>query len=113
MNGPVEVPSLDTLLADPTKAAMLPPDAARMLLARLSGLLPILIVGAVRESNKTDAPTTPDRWLCVKETASQFGVSERWLYRHKRHLPHSQPSRKVLLFPEERLRKWFAARKTG
>jgi hypothetical protein len=52
------------------------------------------------------APT----YLTVKEVSTRFHVSERWLYRHKTQMPHSQPSRKVLLFPELAITRWFAAR---
>jgi len=51
------------------------------------------------------------RYLTVQEVVSRFGVTERWLYRHKRQMPHSQPSRKVLLFPEQAITKWIASRK--
>ncbi len=50
------------------------------------------------------------RWLTPAQAAKIFAVSERWFYRHKKRLPHSQPSRKVLLFPEESLRRWFEKR---
>jgi hypothetical protein len=113
MTGPVEVPSLDSLAADHSKVFGLPPDVARVILGALSGLLPPLVAQAGRDTGQTDAPATPERWLTVEQVVSQFGVKKRWLYRHKRQLPHSQPSQKVLLFPEGKLRKWFAARKTG
>ncbi len=47
------------------------------------------------------------RYLTVQEAVDRYHVSARWLYRNKNRLPHSQPSRKVLLFPEEPLRRWF------
>jgi len=52
-----------------------------------------------------------DRYLNVAEVAERFHVTAKWLYRHKKQLPHSQPSRKVLLFPESAIQKWFASRK--
>lgn len=106
------IPSMDELLHDTTKAATIPPEVARTMLAGLAGLLPVLIAQTSQATNKTETPT-PERFLTVEEAALQFGVSTRWLYRHKRQLPHSQPSRKILLFPEDRLRKWFASRKTS
>jgi hypothetical protein len=51
------------------------------------------------------------RYLSVEEVAERFRVTSKWLYRHKRQMPHSQPSRKVLLFPEQAITKWFASRK--
>ena len=52
-----------------------------------------------------------DRYLTVPEVVARFSVTAKWLYRHKRQMPHSQPSRKVLLFPEKAIEKWFAGRK--
>lgn len=62
-------------------------------------------------------PTVPQtvretRYLTVDEVAAQFHVTPKWLYRHKRQMPHSQPSRKVLLFPEGPVTKWFAGRRS-
>lgn len=47
-------------------------------------------------------------YLTVEEVAERFHVTARWLYRNKKHLPHSQPTRKTLLFPEAALTRWFA-----
>lgn len=109
----VDLPTMDQLLADPAKAATLPPEVARTLLCGLAGVLPVLIAQSSQHAGQGNSPSTPERFLTVDQAALQFGVSDKWLYRHKRQLPHSQPSRKVLLFPEEKLRRWFAARKTG
>lgn len=59
------------------------------------------------------APTAAGevRYLTVKEVAERFHVMPKWLYRHKKQMPYSQPSRKVLLFPEQAITKWFASRK--
>lgn len=51
------------------------------------------------------------RYLTVQEVTERFHVKPKWLYRHKKQMPHSQPSRKVLLFPEQAITKWFASRK--
>ena len=53
------------------------------------------------------------RYLTVDEVAARFHVTPKWLYRHKKQMPHSQPSRKVLLFPEQEVTKWFATRRSG
>ncbi len=50
-------------------------------------------------------------YLTVEEVAERFHVTPRWLYRNKKHLPHSQPTRKTLLFPEAALTRWFAKRR--
>ena len=49
-------------------------------------------------------------YLRVEEVVERFHVTPKWLYRHKKQMPHSQPSRKVLLFPEHAITKWFACR---
>ena len=61
----------------------------------------------------TARPTTPpaETYLSVKDVCARFHVTERWLYRHKQQMPHSQPSRKTLLFPEKAIGKWFAAQR--
>lgn len=53
------------------------------------------------------------RYLTVEEVAAQFHVAPKWLYRHKKQMPHSQPSRKILRFPEQAVKEWFASRKGG
>jgi predicted DNA-binding transcriptional regulator AlpA len=59
------------------------------------------------------APTQPlhERYLSVKEVAERFHVSDKWLYRHKKNMPHSQPTKKTLRFPEGPIQRWFASRK--
>lgn len=54
---------------------------------------------------------TPERYLTVPEVVDRFSVTPKWLYRNKARMPHSQPSRKVLLFPEQAVTKWFTSRK--
>ena len=56
-------------------------------------------------------PTGNGRYLTVEEMVIRFGVTDQWLYRHKKQMPHSQPSRKILLFPEQAITKWFTSNK--
>lgn len=60
-------------------------------------------------------PLQPDtgRYLTVKQVCERFNVMPKWLYRHKKQMPYSQPSRKVLLFQEQAVTRWFATRKGG
>lgn len=87
------------------------PNAYPQMLGELERLKALLW----RRMLQTDSAPAPQpdnaRYLTVQEVVSRFGVTERWLYRHKRQMPHSQPSRKVLLFPEQAITKWFASRK--
>lgn len=112
MNGPVEVPSLDSLVTDPSRVFQLSPDVARSLLGGLGGILPALIAQSSRNTGKAETPAS-ERWLSVEEASKMFNVTPRWLRTHKHHLPHSKPSRKVLLFEEGKLRKWFAAHRVN
>jgi hypothetical protein len=59
----------------------------------------------------TQAEPGQGQYLTVAEVVERFKVTEAWLYRHKKKMPHSQPSRKILLFPEQPITKWFASRK--
>jgi hypothetical protein len=58
-----------------------------------------------------DSSSDRGKYLTVEEVVVRFKVTPQWLYRHKKRIPHSQPSRKVLLFPEAAIAKWFASRK--
>ncbi len=85
-------------------------------LPRLMGDLEYLRASAeLRMKNGTPQPCGPPgpgetRYLTANEAAERFHVPLRWLYRHKHQMPHSQPSRKILLFPEGAITKWFATR---
>jgi len=87
------------------------PSACPLLLGELERLK-ALLWGRMLHRETVSAPQ-PDngRYLTVKEVVTRFGVADRWLYRHKKKMPHSQPSRKVLLFPDVAITKWFASRK--
>ena len=88
MNGTplTEVPSLDSLMADPAKAATLAPEAAQALLIGLLSLQVILFQRSLVGSGP-QIVGSPEKFLTVEEAVAQFGVSAQWLYRHKRRLP--------------------------
>lgn len=113
MSGPVDVPSLDSLIADPNRVFQLPPDVARSLLGGVGGLLPALIAQSARDTGKGEATATPEKWLSVEEASKIFNVKPRWLRDNKDRLPHSKPSHKILLFHEQKLRSWFIAHKAN
>ncbi len=80
-------------------------------LERLKALVWARMVAAqTGDPRPSPSPAYSGRWLTAEQAAKIFSVTPRWLYRHKKQLPHSQPSRKVLLFPEDRLRRWFEKR---
>lgn len=64
------------------------------------------------QANPTPAESNlRQHYLTVPEAAERFRVTPKWLYKHKKELPHIQPSRKHLLFPEEPFTRAMAARK--
>ena len=80
-------------------------------LARLQSMaqLRMMQVGQAETSPSTSREAC--NYLSVQEVSERFHVKPRWLYRHKKQMPHSQPSQKVLLFPEQSITRWFASRK--
>ncbi len=91
-----------------------PTDNIPMLIGELERLKAMVWARMVPSQNRDgqarSSPIHQGRWLTAADAAKIFPVSKRWFYRHKNRLPHSQPSRKVLLFPEEPLRRWFEKR---
>jgi hypothetical protein len=114
MNGNLaDLPSLDNLFTDPAKIFLLPPEVARILLPGVGGIHSALLAQSSRDTSKADSPSTPERWLTVEQASEMFGVTPQWLKKNKKRLPYSQPSRKKLVFPEEKLRRWFATQKAN
>ncbi len=71
----------------------------------------IALYKLMTSTTPTPTPAETGRYLTVTEVCERYGTSPKWLYRHKKQMPHSQPSRKVLLFPEKGIEKWFASRR--
>lgn len=94
-------------------AASSPADCPALLgeLERLKGLTQLRMFGGHSPQAPSSQPVGEVRYLTADEVAGRFHVTPKWLYRHKTQMPHSQPSRKVLLFPDQAITKWFASRK--
>jgi hypothetical protein len=107
------VPTLDQLKLDPSKVSGLPPAVARALLVEIATIQPLLMCQAFGMTETGEPTVVSDDLLTVEQVTQRFGVTQRWLYRHKKHLPHCQPTRKVILFPAKKLERWFAAQKTN
>jgi hypothetical protein len=78
--------------------------------------LKVTLWARVVHPNGTMSPSAPiekESYLTVEQVALEFHVTPKWLYRHKKDMPHSQPTRKTLLFPATKTRRWFAARKSA
>lgn len=90
---------------------LIQPGFFRSLLEQLKALAWSIVVCTQTKKNEAAQILERARYLTVAEVAERFHVTPKWLYRHKKQLPHSQPSRKVLLFPEGPIQEWFAGRK--
>jgi excisionase family DNA binding protein len=66
------LPTLDALVADPAKAAMLPPETAQALLIELASLQPLLLQRALMASRNGNGT---DILLTIPEVAQQLKVS--------------------------------------
>jgi excisionase family DNA binding protein len=84
----IEPPSLDDLLAQPTRVRDLPAEVAWDLLARLAGLYPLLlaqVTQALRDpAGQNGHPeAAADHLLTVAEVARRLGVSKDTVYRKR------------------------------
>lgn len=106
---------LDALLVEliqlipKTPADRLPAVMAQLAAAQSSAAA--LLLGNQTVSPAGFPSEQKECYLTVEEVAERFHVTPRWLYRNKKHLPYSQPTRKTLLFPEAALTRWFAKRR--
>lgn len=85
MNEPVEVLSVDSLIADPGRVFQVSPDIARTMLAGLAGLLPLLLAQSSRDTGKAEPPSAPERWLDAEEVAAILHVPKSWVYESARN----------------------------
>lgn len=64
------------------------------------------------DENRQSVAEQAERLLSVKETATMFGMSEDWLYRHHVKLPFTRPlGKRTLRFSEAGIRAWLAHRR--
>jgi hypothetical protein len=87
-------------------------SAASQEFPRILGRLEELKIRATLRLTAVDTPASfaspKEKYLTAKEVAARFPVTPKWLYKHKNYFTHIRPSRKLLLFPEERFAKEFA-----
>jgi hypothetical protein len=108
----ISKPSYESILAGLEQVLEdLPSPYYPRLIGELERLKVMVQVKLIKCINTMSQPIPPTVYLTVDEVVEKFHVSRQWLYRHKKQMPHSQPSRKVLLFPEQAVTKWFASRR--
>ena len=77
MNGLVEVPSLDELLANPGKAGTLPPEAAQTLLIGLASIQTLLVQRALMGTQQQQGAS---ELLTIKDVVNRLKISEYRAY---------------------------------
>ena len=77
---PVEIPSLDALVADPGKAATLPPESAQALLIGLVSLQPVLIQRALMGAQHGQGEPTKTNALTPEQVAVILNVKPSFVY---------------------------------
>lgn len=106
MNGPVAIPSLDTLAADPSQIDGLPLDVLKALWVDVNGLEKALVLRMLT------APTTvspsEDKLLNIDEAAALLGMSKDRLYRTD--YPFTIRDGGLLRFSYNGIQKWIRAR---
>jgi len=92
------LPTLNDLIADPTKVVALPPRAVAALAAA--------VTFATLTKNEEAAPAVPPdpgAWVGVAEAVQTTSYSRRWFFRHRKQPWCKSLSRKNLLVNLERL----------
>ena len=79
-----DIPTLDQLIAEPSKTLSLPPDIARRYLSALANLQPLLIAQSERGAK---IPVPDDALIGVEEVAGLIGLSPSWVEKHPDALP--------------------------
>jgi hypothetical protein len=102
--------SLDEIIEQPLKAAGIPKEEIPRLLAKISALLCVLSGNMVTPPADSPKPKDDDELLTPEEAAQMLGTTVKWLYAHKRQLPHISLSHKQLRFSRKSLQRYIVAR---
>ena len=79
--------------------------------ARLQSMAQMRMLQSGQVETSPVTSSEAGKYLSVDEVAERFHVSPKFLYRNKKKMPYSQPTRKCLLFPEKDITRWFASRR--
>ena len=111
--GPMAVPTLDELAADPERARELPLPLLQALLTRCGALhatlTGALTVAAVQQSGR--AVEEADSLLDIDAAAKRLSASVDWLYRHSRELPFVVRNGRLLRFSSHGIDRYIRERK--
>lgn len=109
---PAAMPTLDELVADPTRATALPATVLHELLCHCAAVQSVLLGALLTASARasTDAPAAPDRLLGVAAAAEGLGASKDWLYHHAHQLPFTVRQGRMLRFGSHSIDRYISAR---
>ena len=79
-------------------------------LEQLKALVYSRLMVATAGTVQTQREPFHEHYLTVLEVCERFHVTPKWVYQNKKHLPHSQPTRKTLRFPERAIERHFASK---
>ncbi len=105
------IPKLPDLLANPQRAADLPPEAIPALRGELARLDTVLLARLLSPTNG-QVPIIPqgDRLLVAQEAAAKLGSSADYLYRHASTLPFTVRVGRRLRFSETGIERYIRQR---
>jgi hypothetical protein len=110
----LNIPSLDEIAADPSRALGLSREVIAALLNRCSGAQMALAVALASPAvvYSTPVETSASQTLDADSIARELGVKRRWVFRNAKKLPFVRRiSRKSLVCEERDLKRWRAAQK--
>jgi predicted DNA-binding transcriptional regulator AlpA len=105
-NTPVEVPSWDQLIADPSIIDAFSPATAKRLWLDLQAAEKQLALRMSMPETRSDA----DRLLTVDEAAAILAKTPDWLYRHADRLPFTVREGRLLRFSQSGIQRYIRAR---
>lgn len=106
------VPKLADLVAEPGKAALVPPEAIPPMLGDLERLKATLWARLALPARGGHAEGAPDgdRLLDVQEAAAKLGTSRDYLYRHSSKLPFTVRMGRQVRFSEAGISRYIRQR---
>ncbi len=104
MSGPVEIPTIDQLIADPSKVQDLPVAVVQHVLIQLTTLLPLLVA----KSHSAPEKSSDDRLIEIDEAAEILSMSKDRLYRTD--YPFIVRDGGLLRFSNNGIQRWIRAR---
>jgi predicted DNA-binding transcriptional regulator AlpA len=105
----VDIPTLDSLMADPGIVQTLPAHVVDHILIQVTSLLPLLVAKS-HAVPTTEKSQQEDRLLSIEEAAAILGKTKDWLYRHADSLPFTVREGRLLRFSSNGIQKYIRAR---